>query len=131
MMILLLSSEPVVRVALTEALESAGYVVAARDNLGDAVLTMKDTPIDLLITRPYIENISGHEAAKYLRKKDPGMAVLVVAGMLDDDRLTYRAEVEHFAIFPPPFKASQFLAKVKDVLKEMERHHSRPHHVSA
>src|SRR5580692_10626230 len=114
MMILLLSSEPVMRAVIQEVLERAGYVVAARDNLGAAVLTLKDTQIDLLITRPYIENISGHEAAKYLHGKQQSMAVLVLAGILNDDRLTYRAEREHFAIFPPPFSAADLLAKVED-----------------
>ena len=129
MMILLLSSEVVVRTALREVLENAGYVVAARGDLGSAVDTIKDTRIDLLITRPYIENISGHEAAKYLREKDPNMAVMIVAGMLDDDRLTYRAELEHFAIFPQPFTAAQFVGKVKDVLKGSKRKHEA--HLSA
>jgi DNA-binding NtrC family response regulator len=109
---------------MREVLENAGYVVAARDNLGSAVDTLKDTQIDLLITRPHIDNITGHEAAKYLRTKSPAMAVLIVAGMLDDDRLTYRAELEHFAIFPPPFSAAQLLAKIRDIFKTKDHSHS-------
>jgi DNA-binding response OmpR family regulator len=123
MMILLLTSEPVLRSALKEVLEGAGYVVAARDTLGAAVDTLKDTRIDLLITHPYVDNIPGHDAARYLRGKSPKMGVLIVAGLLDDDRLTYRAEIEHFAMFPPPFTASELLAKVKEVAAEAARGH--------
>ena len=45
------------------------------------------------------------------------MGVLVVAGTLDDDRLQYRAEVQEFEIFPPPFPAAQLLKNVEEVLK--------------
>jgi hypothetical protein len=81
----------------------------------------------LLITHPYVDNITGHEAAKYLRTKNPGMGVLIVAGLLDDDRLQYRASLEEFQIFPPPFTRAQFIKTVAEVLKsvhERSRHHA-------
>ena len=117
-MILLLSSEPVVRAVIREALEKAGYTVLATGSLGAAVEAIAYSSIDLLITHPYIENIPGHEAAKYLRSKNPHrMAVLIVAGLLDDDRLQFRADLEKFEIFPPPFTAAQLIEKVEEVLK--------------
>jgi hypothetical protein len=36
---------------------------------------------------------------------------------LDDDRFKYRADVEGFEIFPPPFTADQLIEKVEEVLK--------------
>jgi len=116
-MILLLDSEPVVRSAITEVLEHAGYVVLATGSLGVAVDTLARCKIDLLITHPYVDNMAGHEAAKYLRARNPHMGVLVVAGFLDDDRLRYRADLEAFEIFPPSFTAAQLIEKVEQVLK--------------
>ncbi len=116
-MILLLSSEPVVRSVMKEALEHAGFVVLATGSFGKAVDTLGDCKIDLLMTHPYIESIPGHEAAKYLRARNPRMAVLVVAGLLDDDRLKYREDLEGFEIFPRPFTAAQLIRKVEEVLK--------------
>jgi hypothetical protein len=49
------------------------------------------------------------------------MAVLVVAGLLDDDRLRYRAKLEEFDVFPPPFTAAQLIEKVKEVLKAAQK----------
>lgn len=118
--ILLLGSEPVVRSVMREALERAGYVVLATGSLGAAVDWLAQCSIDLLITHPYIENIPGHEAAKYLRTKNPSMKILVVAGLLDDDRLQYRADLEGFEVFPPPFSAAQLIEKVEQVLKMTE-----------
>jgi DNA-binding response OmpR family regulator len=120
--ILLLSSEPRARTGLREALEHAGYLVMSATNLAVAVDALSSCPIDLLITHPYIDSMPGHEAAKYLRGKNPGMAVLIVAGLLDDDRYLYRAELENFDIFPEPFTAAQFIAEVREILKRTWEH---------
>jgi DNA-binding NtrC family response regulator len=116
-MILLLSSAPLVRSVLKEVLEKAGYVVIATGDLGSAVETVEEHRIDLLITHPYVESIPGYEAAKFLYSKSPHMGVLCVAGIIDDDRLTYRADLQHFEIFPAPFTTPQFLQKVEATLK--------------
>ena len=115
-MILLLGSEPVVRSVVKDALEQAGYVVLATGSLGVALDTIARSKIELLIIPPHIDNIPGHEAAKYLRARDPRMGILVVAGLLDDDRIKCRADLEGFDIFPPPFTAAQLVEKVEKVL---------------
>jgi DNA-binding response OmpR family regulator len=116
--ILLLSSEPVVRQVMREVLERAGYVVMATGDLGVAVDRMNEAKPDLLIISPYVESISGHEAAKYLHSRCPDMRVLMVAGLLADDRLQYRAELEKVEIFPRPFTGAELLAKVRHVLRD-------------
>jgi DNA-binding response OmpR family regulator len=115
--ILLLSSEPLVRTIMTEALQHAGYVVSATGSFGAAVDLLADGEIDLLIIRPHVDSISGYEAAKYLHARNPKMAVLIVAGLPDDDRIQYRDDLEGFKRFPPPFTAAQLLDKVDEVLK--------------
>ena len=119
--ILLLGSEPVVRSVIKEALENAGYVVMATGSLGTAVDMLADCKFGLLIIPPYVDNIPGHEAAKYLRARNPHMGVLVVAGLMDDDRIRYRAKLEGFEIFPPPFTAAQLITKVDEVLKTAQQ----------
>jgi CheY-like chemotaxis protein len=114
--ILLLNSEPVVRLVTQEVLERAGYVVMATGDLGVAVDRITECRPDLLIVPPYVETISGHEAAKYLHSRCPEMRVLMVAGLLDDDRLRYRAELEKVEVFPKPFTGQELLEKVKEVM---------------
>jgi CheY-like chemotaxis protein len=116
--ILLLTSEPVVRLVIREVLERAGYVVMATGDLGNAVDRLGECKPDLLMISPYVETITGHEAAKYLQARCPSMRVLMVAGLLDDDRLQYRAELEKVEIFPQPFTAAELLNKVKEVFSE-------------
>jgi DNA-binding NtrC family response regulator len=102
---------------MKEALENAGYVVMATGSLGTAVDMLAECKCGLLIIPPYIDNIAGHEAAKYLRARNPLMGVLMVAGLMDDDRLRYRANLERFELFPQPFTAAQLITKVEETLK--------------
>jgi CheY-like chemotaxis protein len=119
--ILLLSSEPVVRAVMKEILVHAGYVVEATGDLGTAVERLAVVDVSLLITHPYVEGIPGYEAAKYLRQKNRKMAVLVVAGLVDDDRFKIPADLERFVIFPKPFTAAELIEEVELVLKLSEK----------
>jgi DNA-binding NtrC family response regulator len=116
--ILLLISEPLVRLVIQEVLERAGYLVMGTGDLGTAVDRLGETRPDLLMISPYVETITGHDAAKYLQARCPSMRLLMVAGLLDDDRLQYRAELEKVEIFPQPFTGDQLLDKVRAVLSE-------------
>jgi DNA-binding response OmpR family regulator len=114
--ILLMSSDQVVLQVLKEVLESQGYVVLPAADLAGGVDWLSRTSPDLLIIRPYLRGIAGHDATLYLRVKSPGMRVLMVDGFLQDDRLRYRSSLHTIEVFPPPFTAADFIKKVSDVL---------------
>lgn len=114
--ILLLSSEPVGRLVMREVLERAGYVVMATGDLGTAVDRLQESPADLLIISPYVETITGHDAAKYLQGRCPGMRILMVAGLMADDRVQNRAVLEKVEIFPKPFTGADLLKEVRHVM---------------
>jgi DNA-binding NtrC family response regulator len=116
--ILLLVSDQLVRAVTQETLENEGYLVLATGDLGSAVERLKEIAPDLLITRLYVSNLPGHQAAKYLRTKRPEMRVLIMSGLLDDDRLIDRAALEGFEVFPKPYSASEFLEKVRETLSK-------------
>lgn len=116
--ILLLMSEPLARVVIQEVLERAGYLVMATGDLGTAVDRISEATPNLLMISPYVETITGHDAAKYLQARCPTMRILMVAGLLDDNRLEYRAELEKVQIFPKPFTAHELLNKVRELLHE-------------
>jgi DNA-binding NtrC family response regulator len=115
--ILLLVSDDLVRSILQEALESAGFLVIPTADLGDAVDWLKDCTPALLITRGYLSTMSGHDAAKHLRKGCPHLRVLIVGGLPEDDRLKSREENEGFEVFPKPYPLAELVEKVKVVLK--------------
>jgi DNA-binding response OmpR family regulator len=121
--ILLLSSDPVMRSVLQEVLERGGYLVFTAGNLGTAVDRLKESTPDLLIIRSYIESIPGYDAATFLRTKCRGLRVLMVGGLIDDDRLQYRMTLEGFEVFPKPFAAAAFLEKVNRMLRKVPDEH--------
>ena len=114
--ILLLVSDPIVRSVMKELLEGEGYMVLAVGDLGHAVDCLKESAPDLLITRTYVQNLTGHDAAKYLRTKCMKIKVLLVGGLLADDRLHNREVFEGFEVFPKPYPPTELLQKVKEVL---------------
>ena len=114
--ILLLVSAPILRLVVKETLEHAGYSVFAAGDLGTAVDKLKESKPDLLVISPYVQDMSGYDAATYLRTKCPGVLVLVMSGLMDDDRIQNRLTLQGFEIFPKPFTAAELVEKVKDVL---------------
>ena len=114
--ILLLISDRLVLTVIKETLEREGMFVAAAGDIGLAVDRMAETPPDLLIAGAYTSEISGHEAATYLRSKRPGLKILIVGGFLDDDRLRNRDELAGFDVFPARFTAAQLVTKVTGML---------------
>jgi DNA-binding response OmpR family regulator len=114
--ILLLVSDASVRKVLGDALESDGHIVLAAGDIGVAVDRLRESTPDLLIVRHYIESMSGHDAAIYLRKICPGLPVLLVGGIPDDLWLESRDSVHGFEIFPKPFKVDELLARVREIL---------------
>ena len=117
-LIMLLVSDSVARVVIEETLEKGGYAVMSAGDLGTAVKRMSESAPDILIVSTYIEDISGYATAKFLRTKYHGLPVLMVAGIIDDERLEYRLELEGFEVFPKPYAAAELLAKVKDVVSQ-------------
>lgn len=114
--ILLLCSDSEISAVLQDTLENANYVVLPAKDLGSAVDRLSEASPDLLIVRPQLEMMSGHEAALYLRKKCNGLRVLMVGGLPDDDRITIREALQFVEIFPKPFAAADFLEKVAAML---------------
>ena len=123
--ILLLISDSVVRAVIREILEHHGYQVLPAATLGAAVDTLRGIRPDLLITRSYVDNMPGHEAAVFLRRKHPGMPVLILSGFPDDDRLTNRAVLNDFAMFPKPYSAGELVAVVERTLDRAAEAQSR------
>jgi DNA-binding response OmpR family regulator len=111
--ILLLVSDVALSV-LQSFLESRGYEVLPATDLGMAVKWLRDTRPDLLLIRPQLDTIPGDDAARYLRKKVPGMRVLMVGGIPEEMALAARFSVDHIEIFPRPFP-------LEDMLQAIER----------
>ncbi len=104
------------RDALEDALESGGFLVITARDLGEAVDRLKETRPDLLIIRPFIDSMPAPVAVTNLRNRQHGLPVLLVSGLLDDDRVNDLIEIEEVHVFPKLFTRQELLAKVREVL---------------
>jgi DNA-binding NtrC family response regulator len=114
--IVLLISDSGVREVIRDILAAEGYFVVSTGDIGTALDRLKELEPDLLIIRPDIHSMPGHEAAIYLRTKRPGMRVLMVGGFPDHPRLDDREWLKNIHVFPKPFPPSELLAKVREML---------------
>ena len=114
----LLVSPALLRVVVQETLEHEGYFVFPSGDLGTAVDKLKESKPDLLIVSPYVEDMSGYDAANFLRTKLPGLPVLMMGGVISDDRIQNRLSLKGFEVFPKPFTATDLLEKVKEALQK-------------
>lgn len=123
-LIMLLISDPDMRTVIRDSLASEGYLVQSTGDIGVAVDRLKEGTPDLLIIRPYINSMPGHDAVKYLRTRCPGLRVLMIGGLIDDTRLSYRDLIENIHVFPKPFTAEQLLQAVREAL--ITEHEGKP-----
>jgi DNA-binding response OmpR family regulator len=114
--ILLLDSDSMMRGALRDVLQNAGYLVVVAGDVGKAVDRLREIRPDLLVTRPYINSMPGRLAADYLRTKAPGLAVLIVAGFMGDGDVEVQNSINSYFTFPEPFHAANLLARISEVL---------------
>ncbi len=114
--ILVLNSDQAERTVTSEALARDGYLVLQAGSLGEAVDLMKTCSPHLLVIRSYVDNMPGHNAARYLQRKCRGLRVLIVSGLIDDDRLTLRESLDGFAVVPKPFPVEELLTQARAML---------------
>jgi len=114
--ILILESDSVMRSVLRDILSPLGCVVRIAKDIGVAVRKIHEVEPDLLIVSPYLDGVSGDEAATFLRKDGPGMDILMVAGFPHDDRIENRMLNHGIHSFPPPYPKEALLQKVRELL---------------
>ena len=114
--ILILESDSVMRSVLRDVVGQLGCVVRVAKDLGVAVRKIHKVEPDLLIVSPYLDGVSGDEAATFLRKDGPGMDILMVAGFPHDDRIENRLLNHGIQSFPPPYPEAALLEKVRELL---------------
>jgi two-component system cell cycle sensor histidine kinase/response regulator CckA len=113
--ILLVEDAAVVRSLVRELLEQRGYtVLEARD--GGEALTMSenhDGPIHLLLTDLLMPRMGGHELAKRIRRRRPGVRVIYMSGYSGEALHAVEKEAN---FLEKPFKPDGLAAAVRKVL---------------
>lgn len=114
--IVVIDSEPIVRNVMTQILGRAGYQVRATGEPDMAFEMVRQSRPDLVITNVFLRGLTGHDAMQRLRLEFPGLRILMVSGLPDDEVIRNWTNKDGFDAFPKPFTAEALKEKVKDVL---------------
>ena len=101
---------------MTEILRRAGYQVLATGEPEKAFEIVRHTMPDLVITNVFLKGITGHQAIERLRSEFPGIRLLMVSGLPDDEIIRKWTNTDGFDAFPKPFTAEDLKRKVREVL---------------
>lgn len=117
--ILLAEDEDGVRNVITGMLEKQGYTVLAASGGPNAleIAMRSERHIDMLITDMAMPGMSGHELARQLRARFPGLLVLFVSAYTDTG-IVHEGEIDQGTAFlHKPFLPEDLARKVREVLE--------------
>jgi two-component system cell cycle sensor histidine kinase/response regulator CckA len=115
--ILIAEDEPALRALTARMLASRGYSVIAADTPQDALrlLDADDRSIDLLLTDLVMPQMDGHELARRVHERLPGLRVLYMSGYADTV-VTRNVSHELPPLLEKPFSAGDLARTVREVL---------------
>lgn len=115
--VLVVDDQPMIRRLISEFLESAGFTVRTATDGRAAVDLLKQEPsgIDLVVLDMLMPEMGGAEALPELRALRPGLPVLLLSGFYDA-ALPSETREEGVAFLPKPFRTSELLRTVNDLL---------------
>jgi two-component system cell cycle sensor histidine kinase/response regulator CckA len=118
--ILVVEDHPVVREAVRDILERAGFCVLISGSGAQAIQAASITQktIHLLLSDVMMPDMSGPVVAQLLKKHRPEMRVMLMSGYSDGDML-FLNHGWHF--IEKPFLAAELVKRVNEVLHTPER----------
>jgi PAS domain S-box-containing protein len=116
--VLVVDDEPTVRLFVSEALISLGYVVIeAADSQAGLQLLRSDTPIDLLLTDIGLPGgLDGRQMAEAGRGCRPGLTVLFITGYAQPMKLDQAQLDSSTRLLTKPFALSTLTSAVRELL---------------
>ena len=114
--ILIVDDEPALRELTREILTIAGYKVLVAGDGESALAILANEPIDLMISDIIMPKMTGYELAKIISEKHPQTRIQLASGYSSEQALKEDQEVLHSNILRKPFRSSQLLQTVAELL---------------
>jgi DNA-binding response OmpR family regulator len=116
--VLLVEEEQNVRVLLGKYLADQGYAILEARTSDEALKqcrTHKD-PIDLMISDPMMNDMSGVELARRARSVHPALKTLYLAAHSESSMIVRGIPLTEISFLPKPFKLKELIAAVNELL---------------
>ncbi len=117
--ILVIDDDQEMRTPLTIALQMSGYSVLTSSNGRQAVRTLIETPVDLVITDVFMPDFDGLEVIRAVRDCADHVPILAISGgsgMVPVDFLPIAELLGADAVLPKPFALRTLQARVRELL---------------
>ncbi|WP_416545105.1 response regulator [Limnohabitans sp. DCL3] len=118
--ILLVDDEELLREGVQEMLELGGYAVITANNGQEAMASLANPAIDLVITDLVMPKMDGVDFVEQLRKVRPDVPVLVVSGSTRNIMARYGIDTIQVpgadASLSKPFKGLDLMSQIKTLL---------------
>ena len=118
--ILLVDDEELLRAGVQEMLEMSGYEVITATNGHEAMVCLKQSTIDLVITDLVMPKMDGVDFVEQLRQIWPDVPVIVVSGSTRNIMQRYGIESIQVpgadASLSKPFKGVDLMSQIKELL---------------
>ncbi|SMF18913.1 Response regulator receiver domain-containing protein [Tistlia consotensis] len=117
--VLVIDDDPDMRALIAATLESAGYQVLTSENGREAVATLIETPVDLVITDLFMPEFDGLEVIRAIRDCADHLPILAISGSSAYVTMDY-LPIAHLlgadAVLPKPFPIKVLEQQVRDLL---------------
>jgi two-component system response regulator HydG len=114
--ILLAEDHGPTRATLSGVLRAAGYDVESVGSGVEAVLLLKKTKYDLLITDLMMPEGTGFEVIQHLRKRKTDIPVLICSGYVAEKGAGKSLEGFRYSALSKPFRPEDLLTTVRNLL---------------
>jgi len=123
--VLVAEDDPSIRLMMATTLRAEGYTVldAADGPSAEALAGKYGVPVDVLVSDFVMPGMDGHQLAERLRKRFPGMKVLIVSAHIAEEKVQKVVVEEAFkkgaAFLQKPFTPEELRRKVRAMLLGM------------
>lgn len=122
--ILVIDDEKRIRDLMALYLKKEGYDVTEFDNGNDAEIFLQTNDVDLIVLDIMMQGINGLDLCKKIRFKSNVPIIFVSARSDEVDRIL-GLELGADDYLPKPFSPRELVARVKNILKRIERPHKK------
>jgi signal transduction histidine kinase/HD-like signal output (HDOD) protein/ActR/RegA family two-component response regulator len=113
---LVVDDEVHVRALISEALIEAGYEVEQANNGLAALQILRQTPVDLITLDIRMPRMDGMSVLRAVRQRQPGLPVVVITGLAQEDEIATARELGISAFIRKPFEMNELLDEIRKAL---------------
>jgi PAS domain S-box-containing protein len=118
--VLIIDDEDVVRGAMTEILESFGYIVTGASSGEQGIRAFAEGSFDLVMTDLGMPGLNGWEVAEKIKTITPQMPIILLTGWANQRDIVEENSDRVDLILPKPIHAQELLAKVEQLCQRRE-----------